>query len=134
MLRRGLPLTTNISSMFEIGISCVVQNEDTSINKDIHSSSLITCNRCLDTLTRSIAFTISWFFYFFYFFCNAIDDSFVIPKMFFIKYRAKTNSKDRIDLIINRASTFWLERPYSSIISNTSTTAENIKIKLRIVP
>ena len=134
MLRRGLPLTTNISSMFEIGISWVVQNEDTSVNKDIHSSSLITCNRYLDTLTRSIAFTISWFFYFFYFFCNAIDDSFVIPKMFFIKCRAKTNSKDRINLIINRASTFWLERPYSSIISNTTTTTENIKIKLRIVP
>ena len=130
-LRSGLPLTTNISSMFKIGISCVVQNEDTSINTDIHSSSLITCNRCLDTLTRSIAFTIS---YYFFFFCDAIDNSFVIPKMIFINCRAKTNSKDRINLIIDRVSTFWSQRPSSLIISSTSTTVENIKIKLRIVP
>ena len=40
----------------------------------------------------------------------------------------------RIDLIIDRASTFWSDRPSSSIISSTSTTAENIKIKFRIVP
>ncbi|KAL4619713.1 hypothetical protein ACB092_06G100000 [Castanea dentata] len=52
-----------------------------------------------------------------FFFCNAIDNSFIIPKMFFIKCRAKTNSKNRIDLIIDRASTFWSERPSSSIIS-----------------
>ena len=70
---------------------------------------------------------------FFFFFCNAIDNSFVIPKIFFIKCRAKKNSKDRIDLIIDQVSTFWLERPSSSIILSTSTTTKNIKIKLRIV-
>ena len=118
--------------MLKAGISCVVQNEDTSVNKDIHLSSFITCNRCLNTLTKSIAFTISLFIYLF-FFGNAIDNSFVIPKMFFIKCRAKTNSKDRIDLITNQASTFWSDWPSSSKILSTSTTAENIKIKLRIV-
>ena len=41
--------------MFGIGISCLVQNEDTSVNKDSHSS----CNCCVDSLTSVIAFTIS---------------------------------------------------------------------------
>ena len=82
--------------MFKIGISCVVQNEDTLVNKYIHSSSLITCNRCLDTLTRSIALL-----YLDFFFGNAVNNSFVISKMFFIKCKVKTNSKDRIDLIID---------------------------------
>ena len=129
MLRRGLPLTTNISFMFKIGISCVVQNEGTSVNKDIHSSFLITCNRCLDTLTRSIAFTISWFFF----------SMLLITHLWSLKYflssvEQKTNSKNRIDLIIDRTSTFWLKMPFSSIISSTLTTVENIKIRLRIVP
>ncbi|KAK4580912.1 hypothetical protein RGQ29_024532 [Quercus rubra] len=41
------------------------------------------------------------------------------------------NEIDRIDFIIDRALTFWSDRPSSSIISNTSTATENIKIKSR---
>ena len=93
VLRCGLPATTNISSMFGIEILCLIQNEDTLINKTSHLSYLIVCNRCLDTLTSVIVVTISWIF-----FCNAIDNSFShlwSLKYFFIKCRAKTNLKGR---------------------------------------
>ena len=88
----------------------------------------------LQSLLRHFNKIYSIYYILIFFFCNAIDNSFVIPKIFFIKCRAKTNSKDRIDLIIDRVSTFWSDRPSSSIILSTSTIVEDIKIKFRIVP